>query len=191
MITVFLAVSLCACHITTDSPQTPQAQKATSFVYIDVNPPLELVLDQNNVVMSATGANKDGKILLFEENGIVDAELDVAVSNIASLALKYGYVEDGSNVNVEVSSSTKQNGIFKRIGDKFSAALKKADPQINVSFSTACDYVLQSELEKLKADNPDTKIQNLDVATYRAVKKAMQNGVSLEEATDMSFDALL
>ena len=191
LITVFLAVSLCACNITTDSPQTPQAQKATSFVCIDVNPSIELVLDQNNVVMSATGANKDGKVLLFEENGIVDAELDVAVSNIASLALKYGYVEDGSNVNVEVSSSTEQNGIFKRIGDKFSAALKKADPQINVSFSTACDYVLQSELKKLKADSPDTKIQNLDVATYRAVKKAMQNGVSLEEATDMSFDALL
>ena len=165
LITVFLAVSLCACNITTDSPQTPQAQKATSFVCIDVNPSIELVLDQNNVVMSATGANKDGKVLLFEENGIVDAELDVAVSNIASLALKYGYVEDGSNVNVEVSSSTKQNGIFERIGDKFSAALKKADPQINVSFSTACDYVLQSELEKLKADNPDTKIQNLDVST--------------------------
>lgn len=191
LITVFLAVSLCACNITTDSPQTPQAQKATSFVCIDVNPSIELVLDQNNVVMSATGANKDGKVLLFEENGIVDAELDVAVSNIASLALKYGFVEDGSNVNVEVSSSTEQNGIFERIGDKFSAALKKADPQINVSFSTACDYVLQSELEKLKADNPDTKIQNLDVSTYRAVKKAMQNGVSLEEATDMSFDALL
>ena len=112
LITVFLAVSLCACNITTDSPQTPQAQKATSFVCIDVNPSIELVLDQNNVVMSATGANKDGKVLLFEENGIVDAELDVAVSNIASLALKYGYVEDGSNVNVEVSSSTEQNGIF-------------------------------------------------------------------------------
>lgn len=99
------AVILVACNsIYTSHPHTSEPQRATSFVRIDVNPSVELVLDQNDVVMSAYGANRDGKVLLFEESGIVGAELDVALGNIASCAVRYGYVKDDANVSVEVVS---------------------------------------------------------------------------------------
>lgn len=187
----FSAMCFVACDsIYTNTPQKPQTPKATSFVCIDVNPSIELVLDQNDVVMSASGANKDGKALLFEEDGIVDSEIDVAVSNIASLALKYGYVEDGATVNVEVSSSAEQN-LFDRISAKFASALEKSNPQIDVSFVSSCDYVLRAELAKLQAEHPEQSIRALDVSTYRLVKKVMQSGVSLTDAAAMPLESLL
>ena len=99
--TVLSAVVLIACNsVYTNAPGTPEPQKATSFVCVDVNPSVELVLDQNDVVMSACGANTDGKALLFEEDGIVGADLDVAIGNVAALSVKYGYISDGANVSV-------------------------------------------------------------------------------------------
>ena len=111
LVTVFSAMCLIACNSIYTSNNTPASPKATSFVSIDINPSVELVLDQNNVVMSANGANNDGKALLFEEDGIVGAELDVAIANLATLAVRYGYVQDGSDVSVEVVSSKEKNDI--------------------------------------------------------------------------------
>ena len=143
------AVILVACNsIYTSHPHTSEPQRATSFVRIDVNPSVELVLDQNDVVMSAYGANRDGKVLLFEESGIVGAELDVALGNIASCAVRYGYVKDDANVSVEVVSE-KADAVFEKINQKFTSAVKNADESISVRISNSCDFVLENKLETL------------------------------------------
>ena len=191
--TVLSAVVLIACNsVYTNAPSTPEPQKATSFVCVDVNPSVELVLDQNNVVMSACGANKDGKALLFEEDGIVGADLDVAIGNVAALSVKYGYISDGANVSVEVTSTAENNDIFDKISAKFTSAIKNANPSLTVSISDSCDFVLQSELDVLKSQNSNNQtIQNLDVATYRLVKRAQQNGVSVEDSLSLPLDKLI
>lgn len=193
LISVFSAVVLIACNsVYTNAPSTPEPQKATSFVCVDVNPSVELVLDQNNVVMSACGANTDGKALLFEEDGIVGADLDVAIGNVAALSVKYGYIADGSNVSVEVTSTAENNDIFEKISAKFTSAIKNANPSLTVSISDSCDFVLQSELDALKSENSDNlTIQNLDIATYRLVKRAQQNGVSVEDSLSLPLDKLI
>ncbi len=193
MISVLSAVVLIACNsVYTNAPSTPEPQKATSFVCVDVNPSVELVLDQNNVVMSACGANTDGKALLFEEDGIVGADLDVAIGNVAALSVKYGYISDGANVSVEVTSTAENNDIFEKISAKFTSAIRNANPSLTVSISDSCDFVLQSELDALKSENSDNlTIQNLDVATYRLVKRAQQNGVSVEDSLSLSLDKLI
>ena len=191
--TVLSAVVLIACNsVYTNTPGTPEPQKATSFVCVDVNPSVELVLDQNNVVMSACGANTDGKALLFEEDGIVGADLDVAIGNVAALSVKYGYISDGANVSVEVTSTAENNDIFEKISAKFASAIKNANPSLTISISDSCDFVLQSELDALKSKNSDNlTIQNLDVATYRLVKRAQQNGVSVEDSLSLPLDKLI
>lgn len=191
--TVLSAVVLIACNsVYTNTPDTPEPQKATSFVCVDVNPSVELVLDQNNVVMSACGANTDGKALLFEEDGIVGADLDVAIGNVAALSVKYGYISDGANVSVEVTSTAENNDIFEKISAKFASAIKNANPSLTISISDSCDFVLQSELDALKSKNSDNlTIQNLDVATYRLVKRAQQNGVSVADSLSLPLDKLI
>ena len=192
LVTVFSAMCLIACNSIYTSNNTPASPKATSFVSIDINPSVDLVLDQNNVVMSANGANNDGKALLFEEDGIVGAELDVAIANLATLAVRYGYVQDGSDVSVEVVSSKEKNDIFEKIGTKFVSAVKKANNNLNVSVSNAVDFVLATELETLKSQYPDNqKIQDLDVATYRLAKRAEQNGIPFEDTLGMSIENLV
>lgn len=191
-ITVLCAVILVACNsIYTSHPHTSEPQRATSFVRIDVNPSVELVLDQNDVVMSAYGANRDGKVLLFEESGIVGAELDVALGNIASCAVRYGYVKDDANVSVEVVSE-KADDVFEKISKKFTSAVENADESISVRISNSCDFVLENELETLKAQHPENQaIQNLDIATYRLVQKAVENGLALDEALSKTTQDLI
>ncbi len=193
LVTVCSAGALVACNsVYTNKPNRTQSQKATSYVCVDVNPSVELVLDQNDVVMSANGANKDGKVLIFEEDGIVGVSLDVAIGNVATLALKYGYVQDGANVSVDVASSKKNDGIFEKVRDKFVSALQAQDSDITVSFLRSCDFVLEEELQNLKAQHPDNQqIQNLDIANYRLLKKAEQSGISMDEALGLSFDNLI
>ena len=69
-------------------------------------------------------AQTDGKVLLFEESGIVGAELDVALGNIASCAVRYGYVKDDANVSVEVVSE-KADDVFEKISQNRSIYSKK------------------------------------------------------------------
>lgn len=193
LLTVFSAVCLIACNsIITGDNNSDKTPVPTSFVCIDVNPSVELVVDQNNVVLSANGTNTDGKVLLFEEDGIIGAELDVAVSNIASLSIKYGFLKDGAIVSVDVVSKQDADKLYDKVSGKFASAVQKANADLSVSFSKSNDFVAERELDSLKAQYPDNqKIQDLDVATYRLVKKAEQNGIALLDALDMPLDKLL
>lgn len=191
-VTVLCAVSLVACNfIYTSHPHASEPPRATTFVRLDVNPSVELVLDQNDVVMSAYGANRDGKVLLFDESGIVGAELDVALGNIASCAVRYGYVKNDASVSVEVVSE-KADDVFEKISQKFTSAVKNADESLSVRISNSCDFVLENELETLKAQHPEEQaIQNLNVATYRLVQKAVESGLALDEALSKTTQELI
>ncbi|MBQ7879571.1 MAG: hypothetical protein IJ317_02870, partial [Clostridia bacterium] len=58
--TVFLA-GFAACGGETDEA------KGVSYVGIDVNPSISLVLDEKNVVLSVTADNEDAQVLLYGE----------------------------------------------------------------------------------------------------------------------------
>ncbi len=82
--------------------------KATTFVGIDINPSIEFILDQNDMVLSVASANDDGLIMLWKEDGIVGANLQVAIKKITQLALDYGYLNKDNNVvNISVTTIAK------------------------------------------------------------------------------------
>jgi hypothetical protein len=82
-----LVISLFSCQIlpgtgTPDDPDNPahpakddteipkekdEAGTAVAFVTVDINPSIEITLDENGVVASVYGANEDGQILLYGE----------------------------------------------------------------------------------------------------------------------------
>ena len=73
-----LTVSLAACNKDDGEDLTD----ATAFVTVDINPSVELTLNAEGKVLSAYGANEDGKVLLYGEAGIVGESVDKAVENI-------------------------------------------------------------------------------------------------------------
>lgn len=112
MLAVLLSMTLVACNVgvfdtENDGKLNPSiiSPKATSFVCMDINPSIEMVLDQNDMVLSVASANEDGLIMLWNEAGIVGANLQVAVKKITQLALDYGYLNKNNKViNVSVTT---------------------------------------------------------------------------------------
>lgn len=141
--------------------------------------------------MSVAGANHDGKVLLFDEDGIVGSTLDVAIGNITSLATKYGYLtQDNSTVSVNVVSNKDSAVIVKTIDDSIQKVANST--QLTLSLKQKTDLSLEEELSALKKEysgNPD--IQALDVARLCLVKKARQNGESIEDVCSKPLNELL
>ena len=181
-ITLICTVCFVACdsHTPNTTSFTP---KATTYVSVDVNPSIELVLDQNDEVMSATGANEDARVLLFREDGIVGAKVNVAIENIAALAVEYGYLkEENSTVDVCVVSSSddKQNALFKSVSDAFKKGAQGANEALSVSIENEISLSLGTELAKLKSQYSSNKdIQDLSVGDFKLIKRATEANPSL------------
>ena len=91
--------------------------KAKAVVSIDVNPGIELVVDDNNKVISLTGTNEDGKMILIDEE-IVNKSLDEAIEIIISIEKETGFlisgrVNEGEN-EIKVSVSGESQEIIHR-----------------------------------------------------------------------------
>lgn len=184
-ITLLCAVCFVACDSHTPSTISP-TPKATTYVSVDVNPSIELVLDQNDEVMSATGANEDARALLFREDGIVGTKVSVAIENIASLAVEYGYLkEDNSAVDVCVVSSSvdKQYALFKSISDAFVKGAHNENKTLSVSIANEISLSLKTELAKLKSQYSSNKnIQDLSVGDFKLIKRAIEANPSFTYA---------
>lgn len=192
ILTVFLSIFLIGCNsLLTNIPKKSQSQTPTSFVSIDINPSIELILDQNGVVMSIAGTNHDGKVLLFDEDGIVGSSLDVAMSNITALAVKYGYLtEDNDTVSASVVSSDDSKSIVQTLENSIQRVAK--DTQLTLSLKQEVNLSLQEELSALKkeySDHPD--IQSMDIAHLCLAKRAQHSEESLVEVCSKSLDELL
>lgn len=192
-ITVFISVVLIACN----SVYSPldHSEQAGYYVAIDVNPSVELVVDAKGNVVSAGGANRDAQVLLYQEDGIVGVNVNVAVENIAELAVKYGYLQDGQTVSVEVAGEKKgAQALEKQIGARFVNSVKSFAPEISVSVAKNPSLTLSEELEQLKAQYPDDeKIDSLNDVEYRLVKRVLENDptMSLEDALSLNFEQTL
>lgn len=192
-ITVLLSVCLIGCNsLLTSTPQpTQKPQTPTSFVSLDVNPTIELILDQNNVVMSVAGANHDGKVLLFDEDGIVGTKFDVALANLTSLYIKYGYLtQDNATISVGVTSNGDKNNVFESAQESIQKSALLSN--LSISLQENVDMVFESELSALKAQYPlDENIQNLDVTQFRLAQRVRQHGESVYDACSQSLESLL
>lgn len=184
-ITLLCAVCLIACNSASLSRLIP-TQKATSFVCLDINPSIELVLDQDDVVMSVSGANEDAKVLLFQEDGIVGAHVNVAMENIASLAVEYKYLSnDNSTVDVSVVSTDadNQSRILKNVTSNFEKGATKSDDSLVLKFENAINLALSQELIEIKEQfSSQEGIESLTIEEYRLIKRAIEADDSLTPA---------
>lgn len=239
MLAVLLSMTLVACNVgvfdtKNDGILNPSiiSPKATSFVCMDINPSIEMVLDQNDMVLSVASANEDGLIMLWNEDGIVGANLQVAVKKITQLALDYGYLnENNAVINVSVSTIAQivadededddknddagevandtitediteelspeqlaKDTIVENVKLAIDSTIKQAECGFDIVIDNGSDIVLSCELDELKNTYPYYMLlEDMDVETYRLIKRAMayDNRLSLEKAIALDKDQLL
>lgn len=97
-----------------------------AVVSLDVNPSIELKVDNDEDVISATGLNADGKKVL-EGMDLEDTDLDVAVNAIIGSMLKHGYLSDMQNsilLSVSGVEGYDANALETKLANEVNALLK-------------------------------------------------------------------
>ncbi len=202
IITVFCAIVMCVtclsligCKKDKDGSGSskPQAE-VTTFVSLDVNPEIELTVDSENKVVSVYGANEDGKVLLYEESGIVGENIETAIAKITALAVEYGFLnQENKTVLASVSSSVegKATEIENLIKGKMNVVAEGLGVAVSVDMEAS--FSLMREFEKFKAEHPDNQlIQRLSVEKFKLAVSASETGkVTLDVAVTMNDKELI
>ncbi|MBQ8404265.1 MAG: hypothetical protein IJX55_07585 [Clostridia bacterium] len=122
------AFALCSCSSEAKAPEG-----TITRITVDINPSVELMVDDQNKVISATALNDDGSILIAGE-ALVGMEAEDAAELIVSLATETGYIvkdeaEASENaVKISVSGDSKYaEQLRKKTETKISDFMEKHD----------------------------------------------------------------
>lgn len=103
----------------------------TSVVSLDVNPSVEMKVNKNEKVISATPQNEDGKVIL-EGLDLKGVPVDVAMNAVIGSLLQHGYVDELANsilITVEDDDVQRGEKLQEELTAQADAALASA--QIN------------------------------------------------------------
>ncbi len=185
-----LTVCLTACN-NDDNKQNDNA--ASALVTIDINPSVELLVNDKNVVTAIRPGNYDAQVMLYgNSQGIVGSSIEVATQRIAELAKRYDYADENSAISVTVAAvnAEKEAELFEFVSNQVVKTLGVLDEAVK----NAEDVVLRAEALHLKEQNPDNKFyQELTVSKLRLIHAAMiyDNTLTMDKAVEMSNEALL
>lgn len=173
-------------------------EATTSYVSIDINPSVELVLDKDNKVVSYRAANDDAQVLFVgaekEGKAIVGADVSTATQNLVSIAIECGYLSEENNaVNVTATTS-----VDAKLGEIVENAVKTAAGTLQVAVGEGVDIVLTHELEVLKEQKKDSDLydkyyKDLSLGKFKLMKSARagDRSITMDEAVKMTEDQLI
>jgi uncharacterized lipoprotein YehR (DUF1307 family) len=98
--------------------------EAKTFVSLDVNPQIELTVDEKNKVVSVHASNEDGKVLLYGETSFKGLSLEKAVDKITNLAVELGYLSKENKViqtSIVTVDESKKKALEKEINEAIEA----------------------------------------------------------------------
>ncbi len=166
----------------------------SGYVSLDINPSVELVVDENGLVAGVRGVNEDGLVLLYNESGIKGETVDDAVKKIVDISIEEGYLtEDNKVVNVTVSA--KDDKYVKKLTDNVNASIKASADEsgLSVKIDAEGTYSLRRRLDEFKKAHPDNKlVQSLSLAKFKLALTISETGeISLESAVELEDDELI
>lgn len=164
------------------SLMNPTTVNALTYVSIDINPSIELWVNQNNIVTSYRAMNDDAEVLLFEHD-FTNLTVDEATVQIVSLARDLGYIDDTVLTNdIVVTTVHKDEAIENKVADKIEQRLK--------GYFTAegLENVIQLILANKDRQYEDAHNYGLSMGHYALISKAMQADATLTLEQAMKLD---
>ena len=188
-----------------------------TIVQVDVNPSIEMIVDENNQVVSIRGLNDEGKMIIEGET-IVGKSLDEAVETIIRLETQMGYlVVSATDNEVTITISAQNDRLVQQMQEKTKSYIANACEKVNVQakINEVKGYVIEELQTLAKTLDPtltEEEIQNLtydqlihvvelyhlEVANLASVKleemyrqvKAQEIRLAEKEATKQAVDQL-
>lgn len=188
------AVLLCTAFVGCTNVGGKNSDK--TYVSMDINPSVNLVIDGEGKVESVEAANEDAQVMLYGEV-LVGKTAEEAFELIANLAIECGYLtEENSGVNVTVVSGNGSTQAEASIGEivetAFSAEAGKADLTVNIN--TGASFSLQRQFEYAKGKYPNVSaVQNMSIGKFKLVTELVANddSVTFEYAATLDNEDLI
>ena len=167
---------------------------SASYISIDINPSIELTVDEESKVVSVYAANEDASVLLYGESGIVGSDVEDAIEKITEIAIELGYLDESNKiVGTTVSSKDAEwiKSLQEKINSKIIATAKSSGLEIETDAEGA--YSIIRKLDALKAKYPDNAaVQNLSVSKFKLALSASESGeLTVEAAAELDETALI
>lgn len=192
---IFLIMAL-LCTVFVGCLNTGKAEESKTYVGIDINPSVNLVIGEDGKVESVEAANEDAQVMLYGEV-IVGKTAEEAFELIAQLAVDCGYLtEENSGVNVTVVAGNGSTEAEAKVADIVETSFKteagKAD--ISVNINTDSGFSLNRKLEYAKGKYPNVSaVQNMTAGKFKLVTELVANdeGVTFEYAASLDNEDLI
>lgn len=149
--------------------------EATSMVTLSLNPQISMVLDENNCVLSVSGDNNEGKIVVSGEN-LVGLNVNEAVSKVIQIESECGYlvsgqIEAGQN-KLTVDLTIDDENIKKTVKSEIEKAIN----------STCNDLSIDKEIEYTSSVTKEALIEMV---------VSMDASLTKEDCANMTYKELL
>lgn len=165
-----------------------------SYVSLDINPAIELIVDKNDKVISVRGENEDGQVLLYEETGIQGEKIDKAIEKITDLAIKYGYLDENNKV-VDTLVTSSDDKYADKLQSKISATITATADNLGLTVTTDTEgaYSLLRKMDEVKKQFPNNDaIQNMSVQKFKlALSVSETEGKSIEATIQLDDKELI
>lgn len=165
-----------------------------SYVSLDINPAIELIVDKNDKVISVRGENEDGQVLLYEETGIQGEKIDKAIEKITELAIKYGYLDENNKV-VDTLVTSSDDKYTSKLLEKVNTSITATANGLGLSVTTDAEgaYSLLRKMEEVKKQFPNNDaIQNMSVQKFKlALSVSETEGKSIEVVIELDDKKLI
>ena len=193
LVMILMAMLVCGCTL---GNQENNDEVKDSYVSLDINPSIEIIVSKDNKVVNIYAKNDDAKVLLAGEVTFVDTELEDAVKRIVDLCVEYGYLtEENSDVNVTVSSPNGEETNVK-LENTVSEVVAEETKGLSfaVSVSTELTEELKAQYEEVKAELAEGGlVEELTIGKFKLIESAVSSDptLSVEVAVNLDEEELI
>ena len=161
-----------------------------STVTIDINPSVEITLDDDDNVINITAINADGELLIDRDIKFKGLSLDVAIEIIIAEALERGFIVDDSENNIILIDVSSDRADVKA---RVEAALEVKITAEMAKVARAVSIIKENRAE-LTVDQIDNmrdiaQQHNISLAKLHLINKIIEadNSYTIETLKDLSI----
>lgn len=139
-----------------------------AIVQVDVNPSIEMVVDEKNQVLSVRGLNDEGKMVL-EGEAFIGKNVDDVVGEIIRIETELGYLVVGKDDNkVTVTVSAETDKISEKINTQIYGTIAKVCEELNLTavIENVKGYVIDEIKALAKELDPTLTEEEINNFTY-------------------------
>lgn len=184
LLAAFMAISMSGCVLDNDDSA---ADKGYSYLAIDINPSMELLVNGETVV-SVKACNEDAAILLSGEN-LEDMTVEEATEKVVELAEELGYLNE-ENDDVSITVSADEEDWIETLAKKAKKGAEKGSELAKVNNSDRSADI--RKVKKLQEESAEL-YGKLTPAKLRLIEAIMEydETMTYEIGASMKVDELV